>query len=235
MKADGLERREGSDVSVDRDRGVDAGQLTGEAWARSQTAMRAVNQALGRVIRHRNDHGAVVLLDERFGREQHAQPTLGVAAAGDPELRRVRPGGGKGRPRFFKRCAARGDETMKPSADETSARDRHAWTPRGRSLLKDSRAKNLTEEAFLFGGAVPRRFRVDRTRRRRRARHRRPKPGRSVRGSRGGRARQKKRRPERRRGERRRAVVPSNEEENRRSLSAMLARRASGLVARVRG
>ena len=39
----------GSDVSVDRDRGVDAGQLTGEAWY-SQTAMRAVNQALGRVI-----------------------------------------------------------------------------------------------------------------------------------------------------------------------------------------
>ena len=85
--------RRGSDVSVDRDRGVDAGQLTGEAWY-SQTAMRAVNQALGRVIRHRNDHGAVVLLDERLRVRQHAQPTLGVAAAGDPELRRVRPGGG---------------------------------------------------------------------------------------------------------------------------------------------
>ena len=29
--------------------------------------MRAVNQALGRVIRHRNDFGAVILADERFG------------------------------------------------------------------------------------------------------------------------------------------------------------------------
>ena len=32
----------------------------------SQSAMRAVNQALGRVIRHRHDYGAVLLADERF-------------------------------------------------------------------------------------------------------------------------------------------------------------------------
>jgi Rad3-related DNA helicase len=32
----------------------------------SQSAIRAVNQALGRVIRHRNDFGAVLLADERF-------------------------------------------------------------------------------------------------------------------------------------------------------------------------
>lgn len=28
--------------------------------------MRAVNQAVGRVIRHRNDYGAIILADERF-------------------------------------------------------------------------------------------------------------------------------------------------------------------------
>ena len=41
------------------------GTLSGEEWY-SQGAMRAVNQALGRVIRHRHDYGAVVLADERF-------------------------------------------------------------------------------------------------------------------------------------------------------------------------
>lgn len=40
--------------------------LTGEEWY-VQQASRAVNQAVGRVIRHRNDYGAIILCDERFG------------------------------------------------------------------------------------------------------------------------------------------------------------------------
>ncbi|KAF5829552.1 helicase C-terminal domain-containing protein, partial [Dunaliella salina] len=39
--------------------------LTGDAWY-VQQAMRAVNQAMGRVIRHRWDFGAVILADRRF-------------------------------------------------------------------------------------------------------------------------------------------------------------------------
>jgi hypothetical protein len=42
--------------------------VTGETWY-SQTASRAVNQALGRIIRHKNDWGAIFLLDDRFERE----------------------------------------------------------------------------------------------------------------------------------------------------------------------
>jgi hypothetical protein len=38
-----------------------------------QQAARAVNQAVGRVIRHRDDYGAVILLDERFGKQQQLQ------------------------------------------------------------------------------------------------------------------------------------------------------------------
>jgi regulator of telomere elongation helicase 1 len=34
-------------------------------WYNQQT-YRAVNQAIGRVIRHKNDYGAIVLCDERF-------------------------------------------------------------------------------------------------------------------------------------------------------------------------
>ena len=148
----------GSDVSVDRDRGVDAGQLTGEAWY-SQTAMRAVNQALGRVIRHRNDHGAVVLLDERFGygntRNQLSvwlRPAIQSFDAFGPAAAQLS--------RFFKRCAARGDETMKPSAGETSARDR-AKDTREADEEADEEAARRKEAPSLFGGAVPRRFRVD--------------------------------------------------------------------------
>lgn len=39
--------------------------LTGEEWY-VQQASRAVNQAIGRVIRHRHDYGAIILCDERF-------------------------------------------------------------------------------------------------------------------------------------------------------------------------
>ena len=70
-------RRGGADVSAENDvarraapvgpsDASSSGDLTGEAWY-SQSAMRAVNQALGRVIRHKDDHGAVILCDERFG------------------------------------------------------------------------------------------------------------------------------------------------------------------------
>ncbi|XP_061197971.1 regulator of telomere elongation helicase 1-like [Saccostrea echinata] len=42
--------------------------LSGQEWYRQQ-ASRAVNQAVGRVIRHRNDYGAILLCDERFAGE----------------------------------------------------------------------------------------------------------------------------------------------------------------------
>ena len=40
-------------------------KLTGSEWY-SQNALRCVNQALGRVIRHSNDYGAMVLIDTRY-------------------------------------------------------------------------------------------------------------------------------------------------------------------------
>ncbi|KAJ4848513.1 hypothetical protein Tsubulata_050203 [Turnera subulata] len=48
-------RRDGREVHI----------LTGEDWY-TQQASRAVNQAVGRVIRHRHDYGAIIFCDERF-------------------------------------------------------------------------------------------------------------------------------------------------------------------------
>lgn len=50
------------------------GGLSGDQWY-TQQAARAVNQAMGRVIRHRHDYGAVLLCDARFA-NRNTQSTL---------------------------------------------------------------------------------------------------------------------------------------------------------------
>ena len=49
--------------------GAAAGMLSGEEWYQQQ-AMRAVNQAVGRVIRHIHDYGAVLLCESRFSQQK---------------------------------------------------------------------------------------------------------------------------------------------------------------------
>jgi len=48
------------------DEGQARGLLSGQKWY-DQQAFRALNQAVGRCLRHRFDHGAIMLVDERFG------------------------------------------------------------------------------------------------------------------------------------------------------------------------
>lgn len=43
---------------------------TGSEWYK-QCASRAVNQAIGRVIRHRYDYGAIILADQRFANHKN--------------------------------------------------------------------------------------------------------------------------------------------------------------------
>ena len=45
---------------------IESRQLSGKDWY-GQQATRAVNQAIGRVIRHVQDYGSIILCDERFG------------------------------------------------------------------------------------------------------------------------------------------------------------------------
>ncbi|XP_042057083.1 regulator of telomere elongation helicase 1 homolog isoform X1 [Salvia splendens] len=59
-------KREYLDQHVHSRKSINKGQgLTGEEWYSQQT-LRAINQAIGRVIRHRHDYGAIILCDERF-------------------------------------------------------------------------------------------------------------------------------------------------------------------------
>ncbi|POM84582.1 Helicase C-terminal domain protein [Cryptosporidium meleagridis] len=44
---------------------MDESKMDGRQWY-NQQAIRAVNQAIGRVVRHRNDYGAIILADKRF-------------------------------------------------------------------------------------------------------------------------------------------------------------------------
>ncbi|KAL3898360.1 MAG: hypothetical protein SGCHY_002794 [Lobulomycetales sp.] len=46
---------------------------SGNIWYKQQ-ALRAVNQAIGRVIRHKNDHGAILLLDYRYENHRRDLP-----------------------------------------------------------------------------------------------------------------------------------------------------------------
>ncbi|KAG8447235.1 hypothetical protein GDO86_014630 [Hymenochirus boettgeri] len=50
-----------------RSQGSSGMYLSGQEWYRQQ-ASRAVNQAIGRVIRHKNDYGAIFLCDYRFNK-----------------------------------------------------------------------------------------------------------------------------------------------------------------------
>lgn len=78
------------------------GRRRGETWYRQQPGYgrnhsfyllyfrRAVNQAIGRVIRHINDFGLVCLVDERFerGTEQFSQLSKWIKPAADQQRHR---------------------------------------------------------------------------------------------------------------------------------------------------
>jgi len=86
--------------------------FSGDDWYKQQ-AMRAMNQAVGRVIRHRKDHGAVILCDERF-----AQPgqIKGISSWMRPHIK-VQPSFGealRSLTQFYKQAAKLFPEADRP-------------------------------------------------------------------------------------------------------------------------
>lgn len=48
------------------------GKLSGHEWYMQQ-ATRSINQAIGRVIRHKNDYGNIILIDQRFDNDKQIE------------------------------------------------------------------------------------------------------------------------------------------------------------------
>ena len=81
--------------------------LSGGEWY-NQQAHRAVNQALGRVIRHRHDYGAVILLDHRFAEARNRD---GLSKWVRPHLREETFGSTtRGLVQFFKDSKAKAEK-----------------------------------------------------------------------------------------------------------------------------
>ncbi|GAX25948.1 regulator of telomere elongation helicase 1 [Fistulifera solaris] len=127
--------------------------LSGNDWY-TQQAHRAVNQAIGRVIRNRNDYGAVLLLDSRFGDKRnqiglskwvraHVQPDEGYGVAN------------KGLIQFFKTAEARAKERAEEEAKSTGrvslAYDDEKPLPPIAKTVEDE----ITKVALIRNGEVP--------------------------------------------------------------------------------
>lgn len=67
--------------------------LSGDAWYRQQ-AYRALNQAIGRCIRHRLDFGCIFLLDSRFSQNYNLQSSRSGISKWAAKLIRNEPAGG---------------------------------------------------------------------------------------------------------------------------------------------
>ena len=74
-------RRRGSEKRAHD--GSQPASLRGDQWY-TQQAIRAVNQAMGRVIRHRHDYGAIILCDDRF--QVQAEAHQSACSLGDQNL-----------------------------------------------------------------------------------------------------------------------------------------------------
>lgn len=94
--------------------------LSGAEWY-NQQAHRAVNQAIGRVIRHRNDYGAVLLLDHRFAQQSNRD---GLSKWIRPYLRDETVGTAtRGLVQFYKESKQKAGERIKIEYEKNKSTD----------------------------------------------------------------------------------------------------------------
>ncbi|CBN78974.1 conserved unknown protein [Ectocarpus siliculosus] len=130
-------------------------RVTGNEWYQQQ-ASRAVNQAIGRVIRHRLDYGCVVLCDSRFAEDRNRK-SLSLWAR--PFVREC-SGFGKvaaDLTKFFKACAA--NPSLKhvdtPRASKPTPAAPNHGRPLPPSLSSSSMYARARPAAALGPGGLP--------------------------------------------------------------------------------
>jgi Fanconi anemia group J protein len=108
------------------------GVLSGDKWY-SQQAFRALNQALGRCLRHRNDFGCVFFIDERF-RNPRVQAGLSKWLRGRLQHLPKLEGGLAGLQAFFARAAAEFPHAAgtRAAARKASVRQKAKKPPKGK-------------------------------------------------------------------------------------------------------
>merc|ERR1712228_136633 len=98
---------------------INTGGVNGQQWYQQQ-AVRAVNQAIGRVIRHRFDYGAIILADRRFARKRTQD---GISKWIRPYIKTIKNFGLLTRDLnlFFKDAQQNFDHLMKKKKDEKNS------------------------------------------------------------------------------------------------------------------
>ena len=100
---------------------------SGEQWY-SQTAMRATNQALGRVIRHKDDFGAVIFADERFAYRNH-QNQLSLWIRPAIQTFDTFERGIESLSAFFERCGHANSALMLAAAEKSAKKKKRKGPP----------------------------------------------------------------------------------------------------------
>jgi len=120
----------------------DAMKLSGDDWY-TQQAHRAVNQAIGRVIRNRSDYGAVLLLDSRFS---HQRNQFGLSKWVRPHILKDEGFGAaiKSLGQFYRNSGAKDKERI---AKEREQEQRNATTLAYES--DDDDHENVTKVAYI--------------------------------------------------------------------------------------
>ena len=128
--------------------------VNGQTWYQQQ-ATRAVNQAIGRVIRHRFDYGAIILADRRFSWSKNQQH---ISSWIRPFIKTVKNFGLLTRDltQFFKN-AKQFDQFMKKPKDKNNKNDRFEFVKVKRELnnISIETNKNEINDMFEAQGMIP--------------------------------------------------------------------------------